>query len=53
MLDNYEPDQRPASDGSSAFSESGAIKVELNVYLRALGPIKTKEMEMETDITLR
>ena len=27
--------------------------MEVNLYVRALGPINTREMEMETDITLR
>jgi len=53
LLDNSDPDQRPTSDGSSAFTESGAINVEVNLYVRALGPINTRDMEMETDITLR
>ena len=53
LLENSESDQRPISDGSSAFTESGAIKVEVSVAVRGLGPINTRDMEVETDITLR
>ena len=27
--------------------------MEVNLYVRAVGPVNTRDMEMETDITLR
>ena len=53
LLKNYDPGQRPSADGSPSFTRNGASLVEVNMYLRALGPVNTKEMEFNTDITLR
>ena len=53
LLKNYDPGQRPSADGSPFFTRNGASLVEVNMYLRALGPVDTKEMEFNTDITLR
>jgi len=53
LLKNYDPGQRPSADGSPFFTRNGASLVEVNMYLRALGPVNTKEMEFNTDITLR
>jgi len=53
LLKNYDSHQRPTSDGSSSFTETGAVKVEINMYVRALGPLSTKDMELHTDITFR
>ena len=53
LLKNYDPGQRPSADGSPFFTRNGASLVEVNMYLRALGPVNTKKMEFNTDITLR